>query len=138
MTNRQATEWKTTLKMLSSRKHFDACLTVYGTHGKSLPADKVIYSCLINAALESGAPERASAMLDSYQKADLDPKDHVAGYMCLGSSWYRCLLRSWDSARRRFRALCYPIRNGWAVVGAARCRCSPGGAGGVMFRLRVP
>jgi len=69
--------WKTTLKVLSSRKHFDVCLSIHASYGRSLPADKVIYSCLINAALESGAPERASAMIGAYQEADLEPKDHV-------------------------------------------------------------
>merc|ERR1719161_2732183 len=42
--------WQATLKMLSSRKHFEACLSLERTFASSLPADKVIYSCLINAA----------------------------------------------------------------------------------------
>jgi len=69
--------WRATLKMLSSRKHFDTCLAIYGIFGRSLPADKVVFSCFINGALESGAPERAGAMLERYCEADLDPKDHV-------------------------------------------------------------
>lgn len=69
--------WRTTLKMLSSRKHFDACLAIYQIWGSALPADKVIFSCLINGALENGAPERAAAMLDRYRESDLEPKDYV-------------------------------------------------------------
>jgi len=69
--------WRTTLKMLSSRKHFDVCLSIHQVFGRSLPADKVVFSCLINGALEHGSPERAAAMLDRYREADLDPKDHV-------------------------------------------------------------
>jgi len=69
--------WRTTLKMLSSRKHFDTCLAIYQIWGSALPADKVIFSCLINGALENGAPERAAAMLDRYRDADLEPKDYV-------------------------------------------------------------
>jgi len=69
--------WRTTLKMLSSRKHYDACLSVYNIFGRSLPSDKVVFSCLINGALESGCPERAAAMLDRYREAGLEPRDHV-------------------------------------------------------------
>jgi pentatricopeptide repeat protein len=64
--------------MLSSRKHFDTCLNIAGTFSRTLPADKVIFSCLINGALENGVPERAVGMLDRYREAvDLDPRDYV-------------------------------------------------------------
>jgi len=69
--------WQTTLKMLSSRRHFSACLATHAVFGSSMPADKVIYSCLINAALEVGAADRAAAMLERYGKADIDIRDHV-------------------------------------------------------------
>jgi pentatricopeptide repeat protein len=69
--------WRTILKMLSSRKHFSLCLTVHAIFGKFLPADKVVYSCLINGALESGAADKAATMLDSYRQADLEPRDFV-------------------------------------------------------------
>jgi pentatricopeptide repeat protein len=69
--------WRTTLKMLSSRKHFDACLSIYSTFGRTLPSDKIVFSCLINGALEHGAPERAAAMIQQYCEVDLEPKDHV-------------------------------------------------------------
>lgn len=69
--------WQTTLKMLSSRKHYDCCLAVYMIFGSSLPADKVVFSCLINAALETGLPERAQSMLRRYKEADIDARDHV-------------------------------------------------------------
>jgi pentatricopeptide repeat protein len=69
--------WQTTLKMLSSRKHFECCLAVHSIFGSSLPADKVVFSCLINAALESSTPERAALMLARYKEADIDARDHV-------------------------------------------------------------
>jgi pentatricopeptide repeat protein len=69
--------WQTTLKLLSSRKHFSACLSVFSVCGKVLPCDKIVFSCLINAALETGAPEVAATMLEKYAEAELDPKDHV-------------------------------------------------------------
>jgi len=69
--------WRTTLRMLSSRKHFETCLVTYAIFGDALPADKVVFSCLINSALEHGSPDRAVAMLDRYCKCDLEPKDYV-------------------------------------------------------------
>jgi pentatricopeptide repeat protein len=69
--------WQTTFKMLSSRKHFDCCLIVYNMFGSSLPPDKVVFSCLINAALESSAPERAASMLDRYRESGIDPREYV-------------------------------------------------------------
>jgi pentatricopeptide repeat protein len=69
--------WRTTLKMLSSRKHFSTCLALHTIYGSSLPADKVVFSCLINGALESGSPERAAAMLARYKQADIDARDYV-------------------------------------------------------------
>jgi len=70
--------WRTVLKMLSSRKHFEVCLNIFSIFGRSLPSDKVIFSCLINGALEHGAPDRAVAMLHRYREAtDLDPRDYV-------------------------------------------------------------
>jgi pentatricopeptide repeat protein len=69
--------WRTTLKMLSSRKHFETCMSIFALYGRSLPSDKVVFSCLINGALENGSPDRAVAMLERYCEADLDPRDHV-------------------------------------------------------------
>jgi pentatricopeptide repeat protein len=69
--------WRTTLKMLSSRKHFEACLTIYSIWGNTLPADKVVFSCLINVTLENAVPERAVPMLERYCEAGLEPKDYV-------------------------------------------------------------
>jgi pentatricopeptide repeat protein len=91
--------WRTTLKMLSSRKHFDACLSIYTIFGRSLPSDKIIFSCLINGALESGASERASQMLERYCEADLEPRDHVLlfrTYVAIGDI---------DAAEKTFRSL---------------------------------
>lgn len=78
--------WQTVFKMLSSRKHFTVCLTVHTIFGKQLPTDKVVFSCLVNAALEVGSPERAAQMLERFAQADIDPKDHVLffrTYVCL-------------------------------------------------------
>mmetsp|Transcript_70841 Transcript_70841/g.122703 ORF Transcript_70841/g.122703 Transcript_70841/m.122703 type:complete len:661 (-) Transcript_70841:44-2026(-) len=69
--------WQTILKMLSSRKHFSACLSLHSLFEKELPTDKIVFSCMINAALEVGAPERAAGMLDRYRESDLDAKDYV-------------------------------------------------------------
>mmetsp|Transcript_62988 Transcript_62988/g.136754 ORF Transcript_62988/g.136754 Transcript_62988/m.136754 type:complete len:640 (-) Transcript_62988:160-2079(-) len=69
--------WQTTLKMLSSRKHFSVCLSVHTLFGHKIPPDKVVFSCLINAALEVGAADRAAAMLERYSDAGLEAKDYV-------------------------------------------------------------
>jgi len=91
--------WRTTLKMLSSRKHFDGCLSIYASFGRSLAADKVVFSCLINAALDNGTPEHAAAMLDRYQEADLDPKDYVICFRTYVAT------RDVESAARTFDSL---------------------------------
>lgn len=69
--------WQTTLRMLSSRKLFNDCLVVHVLFGQQLPVDKVISSCLINAALETGDHQRAAMMLPLYRKANLTANDHV-------------------------------------------------------------
>lgn len=81
--------WHSTLKMLSSRKHYGACLQVYTTYGHMLPSDKVIFSCLINAALEGGMPESAVSMLNRYQQCDLEVSDYVTAfraYVAMGNA----------------------------------------------------
>jgi len=69
--------WRRVLKMLSSRKLFSSCLFVEALFQGQLPIEKVVWSCLVNAALEVGKPERAISMLKQYQKADINIKDHV-------------------------------------------------------------
>lgn len=91
--------WQTTLKMLSSRKHFNTCLSIHNLFGKQIPADKVIYSCLINAALEKGVPERASAMLEKYGESGIDAKDYVLFFRTYVA------INDVDSAERVFRKL---------------------------------
>jgi len=91
--------WQTTLRMLSSRKHFAACLHAHQLFGKQIPIDKVIISCLINAALETGVPERAASMLGRYGQAQLDSKDYVLffrTYVAIGNV---------DEAEQMFRKL---------------------------------
>lgn len=63
--------------MLSSRKFFSTCLVVESLFQRHLPTDKVVWSCLANAALEAGDAQRAASMLEQYQKADISIKDHV-------------------------------------------------------------
>jgi len=75
------------------------CLVIYQIIGRSLPADKVIFSCLINGALENGAAERAAAMLERYCEADLEPKDHVLLFRTYVA------MRDVNSAEKTFRAL---------------------------------
>lgn len=72
--------WLSTLKMLSSRKHYSVCLLVFSSYGHMLPNDKVIFSCLINAALESSAPEKAASMLRRYQQCNLEASDYVTAF----------------------------------------------------------
>jgi len=91
--------WRTTLKMLSSRKHLDTCLAIHQHWGSSLPADKVVFSCLINGALEHGTPERAATMLDRYCQAGLDPKDYVLLFRTYAA------VNDVDSAEKVFRDL---------------------------------
>jgi len=69
--------WQTTLRMLSSRKQFSYCLSVHVLFSQHIPPDKVVFSCLINAALELGDADRAAQMLESYSEADIEAKDHV-------------------------------------------------------------
>mmetsp|Transcript_61639 Transcript_61639/g.198549 ORF Transcript_61639/g.198549 Transcript_61639/m.198549 type:complete len:630 (+) Transcript_61639:142-2031(+) len=91
--------WQTTLKMLSSRKHFSACLSAHSLFGQQIPTDKVVFSCLINAALEVGATDRAAAMLRRYGDADIDPKDHVLFFRTYVA------LKDVDAAEAIFRKL---------------------------------
>lgn len=91
--------WRTILKLLSSRKHFEVCLGIYAMFGISLPADKVIFSCLINGALENGSPERAVPMLDTYCQAGLEPKDYVLVFRTYVA------MRDVDSAERLFHKM---------------------------------
>jgi len=69
--------WRRVLKMLSSRKLFTTCLAVDSFFQRQLPNDKVVWSCLANAALEVGDAQRAASMLDEYSKAGIGVKDHV-------------------------------------------------------------
>jgi len=69
--------WRRVLKMLSSRKLFSIVLAVDSLFQRQLPNDKVVWSCLANAALEVGDANRAASMLDEYSKAGIGIKDHV-------------------------------------------------------------
>eukprot|EP00441_Pelagodinium_beii_P023321 CAMPEP_0197654440 /NCGR_PEP_ID=MMETSP1338-20131121/38850_1 /TAXON_ID=43686 ORGANISM="Pelagodinium beii, Strain RCC1491" /NCGR_SAMPLE_ID=MMETSP1338 /ASSEMBLY_ACC=CAM_ASM_000754 /LENGTH=624 /DNA_ID=CAMNT_0043229883 /DNA_START=144 /DNA_END=2018 /DNA_ORIENTATION=+ len=91
--------WQHTMKLLSSRKHFGACLSMYDLWPRQCPADKTVLSCIINAALELGMAERARPMLQKYMQADLAAKDHVLFFRC------HVLLGDADAAEALFRKL---------------------------------
>lgn len=81
--------WHSTLKMLSSRKQFSTCLHIFDVYPEIIPNDKVILSCLINAALECGVPEQSKPMLARYKECGLDAADHVTAfraYVALGAA----------------------------------------------------
>jgi pentatricopeptide repeat protein len=69
--------WHAILKMLASRKYFSCCLSIFTMYGNVLPNDKVIFSCLMNAALESGASDKAVEILSRYKQCDLEVCDYV-------------------------------------------------------------
>merc|ERR1719379_1314350 len=63
--------------MLSSRRLYDTLLKVHDLFGGELPADKVVFSCLINGAMERGLPQVAEKMLPKYKQAGIEPKDFI-------------------------------------------------------------
>lgn len=70
--------WQTLLKMLSSRKLFTVCLHIWSNFKEQLPADKIVFSCLINAALEGAAAQIATEMLPKLRQcSDFEPKDYI-------------------------------------------------------------
>lgn len=69
--------WRTILKMLSTKKQFSVCLLAYSIFEEAVPADKVVFSCLINAALDSNVPQQAAKILSSYRKSDVSPKEWI-------------------------------------------------------------
>eukprot|EP00929_Paragymnodinium_shiwhaense_P000527 TRINITY_DN100767_c0_g1_i1.p1 TRINITY_DN100767_c0_g1~~TRINITY_DN100767_c0_g1_i1.p1 ORF type:complete len:651 (+),score=164.41 TRINITY_DN100767_c0_g1_i1:67-2019(+) len=69
--------WQGTLKMLSARKHYELCLEIYATFADDLPRSTVVFSCLINAALELSRPAQAAKMIPAYLEAPLEPADSV-------------------------------------------------------------
>lgn len=93
--------WQTTLKMLSSRKHFQTCLSIHQAFSKKMPLDKVVYSCLINAALDCGESARAVDMLEIYQhvEPEIEPKDYVLFFRTFVA------VADVDGAERIFRRL---------------------------------
>jgi len=68
--------WKTMLKMLSTKKQFSICLSAYNIF-EEIPEDQVVFSCLINAALDSNLPLEAAKMLQRYRCTDLHPKEWI-------------------------------------------------------------
>ncbi|CAL1168886.1 unnamed protein product [Cladocopium goreaui] len=70
-----------------------------------IPVDKVIYSCLINAGLESKQLKRIPDLLKKFSQASLRAKDHILHFRCyvqLGQA---------DDALRLFRRLAPEVTN---------------------------
>lgn len=97
--------WQQTLKLMSSRKHFSLCLLAYSIFEHDMPVDKVIFSCLINAALELNAESRLEALLEKYSQASLSPKDHILHFRCYVQ------LNSADAAEQLFHRLGDEVSN---------------------------
>jgi len=74
--------WQNTLKLLSSRKQFGLCLTMYQLFECKCPLDKTVFSCLINAALELDMLERTPLMLEKFSQTNISAKDHVLHFRC--------------------------------------------------------
>mmetsp|Transcript_50676 Transcript_50676/g.94638 ORF Transcript_50676/g.94638 Transcript_50676/m.94638 type:complete len:621 (-) Transcript_50676:17-1879(-) len=74
--------WQHTMKLMSSRRQFSLCLSAYNIFEHLMPADKVTFSCLINAALDLNMPQRTPGMLSKFQQAGIAPKDHVLHFRC--------------------------------------------------------
>jgi len=68
--------WQSTFRILSSRKLFSMCTFIHEHFEDMLPEDRVVVSCLVNAALEVGHARRAAAILQKYKKV-MDLKDYV-------------------------------------------------------------
>mmetsp|Transcript_6150 Transcript_6150/g.14278 ORF Transcript_6150/g.14278 Transcript_6150/m.14278 type:complete len:746 (+) Transcript_6150:122-2359(+) len=77
--------WQDTLRILSTRKNYSACLLAHSIfaspsatapHGVLPPGNRVIYSCLVNAALEMGKHEEAADLLNEYKASQDEPKDY--------------------------------------------------------------
>lgn len=69
--------WQGTMRMVSSRRHYQLLLTMYSLFDNEVPDDKVVFSCIINAALEVGFTQRLPQLLERYAKTHLDIKDYV-------------------------------------------------------------
>jgi len=69
--------WQSLLKMLSSRRLYQVCLQAHDLFKELIPADRIAYSCLINAALECNMADQALSMLPRYREAQLDAKDYI-------------------------------------------------------------
>jgi pentatricopeptide repeat protein len=69
--------WRTFLKMLSTKKCYSLCLMTATIFGKAIPEDQVVYSCLVNAALDANVPQEAAEILLKYKSSDVEPKDWI-------------------------------------------------------------
>jgi len=69
--------WRVTMKMLSSRKQGATCLTLALLWGKQMPLDKMVYTVLVNAALEAKQFDHALRILNRYSEVVSEPEDHV-------------------------------------------------------------
>merc|ERR1719401_2365057 len=72
--------WVASLKMLSVRKQFGHCLSLYCKFSNYIPADGVIFSCLVNSALEQKDARATTHMLNRMSK---EPEVHYHEHPCL-------------------------------------------------------
>jgi len=80
--------WRSILKSLSNKKRYNACLSTYALFGNAIPLDQVVFSCLINAALDSNVPQEAAKMLRRYEtmepSSDIEYILFFRTYLALG------------------------------------------------------
>jgi pentatricopeptide repeat protein len=91
--------WQKALTAMSGRKMFESCLAAYAAFDKDIPMDKVVFSCLVSAALAEVDTQCAAALLQQSAKVELDQKDYILffrTYHALGDV---------DAAETAFRTL---------------------------------
>jgi pentatricopeptide repeat protein len=70
--------WQSVFRLLASRKQFEACLSIHSLFGSKLPMDRVLLSCLVNAALETSQSQQAAKMLERHHDVkNLETNDYI-------------------------------------------------------------
>lgn len=70
--------WRTLVKMLSHRKHFETCLSILEIlNDQEVPTDRTVFSCLINSGLELGRQDILPGLLTKYADLEMEPTDRV-------------------------------------------------------------
>lgn len=91
--------FQNSLRMLSSRKHFNLCLIIQSLFQEHMPDDRVILSCIINAALDLNVPHRAVELLERYRGCDVQVPEYVLCFRVYAA------VRDIDAAEALFRKL---------------------------------